>query len=92
MAKSHHKCDGSTEEFTETECNPCDSICGERFPGRLVWKKKCLIIDILRSIVSLGNIGVVGNFSEVASLVKAQLGNSHKQEIALMIPLVEKTS
>ena len=73
---SHHKCDGSTEEFTETECNPYDSICGERFLGRLVLEKNFLIIDILRSIVSLENIGMIGDFSEVASPVKAPLGNS----------------
>jgi hypothetical protein len=66
---SHHKCDGSTEDFTETECNPYDSICGERFPGRFVLKKNFLIIDILRSIVLLRNIEVIGDFSEVASPV-----------------------
>ena len=76
LAMSHHKCDGPTEEFTETECNPCDSVCGERFPGRFVLKKNFLIIDILGSIVSLENIGVIGRFSEVASPVKASLGSS----------------
>ena len=72
---SHHKCDGSTKEFIETECNPHDSICGEKFPCRLVLKKNFSIIDILRSIASLENIGVISHFSEVASPVKALLGN-----------------
>ena len=76
MTKSHHKCDSSTEEFIETACDPYDSVCGEIFPCRLVLKKNFLIMDILRSIVSLENIGVIGPFSEIASPVKAPLGNS----------------
>jgi hypothetical protein len=74
---SHHKCDGSTEELTESKCNSCDSnsICGERFLGRFVLKKNSLMTDIPRSIVSLGTIGVMGNFNEVARLVKVPLGN-----------------
>ena len=59
---SHHKCDGSTEEFIETACSPYDSICGGRFPCRFVLKKNFLIIDILRSIVSLENIWSAGQF------------------------------
>jgi hypothetical protein len=51
---SHHKCDGSTGELTETECNPCNSVNGEGFLGRFVLNKNSLITDILRSIVSLG--------------------------------------
>ena len=50
------------------------------------------MIDILRSIVSLGNIGVIGNLSEVASLVKAPLGKVHIQEVILAVLDVEKDS
>ena len=74
LAMCHHKGDDSTGELTETECYPCDSVNGERFLGRFVFKKNSLMTDILRSTVSLGNIGVIGNLSEVASLVKAPLG------------------
>jgi hypothetical protein len=44
-----------------------------------------LIIDILRSIVSLGITGVIGDFSEVASLVKAPLGKVQIQEVILAV-------
>jgi hypothetical protein len=71
----------------EAECNSCDFVCGGRFPGRFVLKKNSLMTDVLRSIVSLGNIGVMGNFNEVASLVKAPLGNIQTQNVILVIPL-----
>ena len=74
----------------EAECNSCDFVCGGRFPGRFVLKKNSLMTDVLRSIVSLGNIGVMGNFSEVASLVKAPLGNTQKHDVILMIPLDDR--
>jgi hypothetical protein len=89
---SHHKCDGSTGEFTVTECNLCDSVSGERSLGRFVKKKNSLITDALRSIVLPENIGVMGDLSEVASLVKAPLGNSWQQEVVLMIFDVGKDS
>jgi hypothetical protein len=66
---SHHKRDGSTGEFTETECNPCESVNGERFPDRFVLKKNSLITDTLRSIVSPENIGVTHYVSEIANPV-----------------------
>jgi hypothetical protein len=75
-AVSRHIRNDYVGEFMEAKCNPCDSVCGERFPGRFVLKKNFLIIDILGSIVSLENIGVIGRFSEVASPFKASLGSS----------------
>jgi hypothetical protein len=62
-------------KIAEAECSPHDSICGEKFPDRFVLKKNISIIDILRSIASLENFGVISHFSEVASPVKALLGN-----------------
>ena len=75
MAIGRRKYDGSTEGFTETECDFCDPADEERFLGGFVLKKGSLMKDILRSIIALGNIGMKGIFSEVARLVKAPLGN-----------------
>jgi hypothetical protein len=57
----------------EAECNPCGPVSGENFLADIVLKRSFLMLDILRSIVSLGNIGVMGHFSEVAILVLSKL-------------------
>jgi hypothetical protein len=77
LAMSHHKCDGPTEEFTETECSPYDSICGERFPDRFVSKKNSLITDAPQEYSFTGEYwSDPGSFSEIAPLclVKAPPG------------------
>ena len=82
---SHHKCDGSTEEFTEMEYNPYDSICGERFSDRFVLKKSSLMTEYPQEYNFTGNIGMIGHFNEVASPVKAPLGK--KTSLRKTIPL-----
>jgi hypothetical protein len=73
LAMCHHKGDDSTGELTETEYYPCNSVNGERFPGRFVLKKNSLMTDILRSIVLLEKIGVMGYFGEVTIFVLSKL-------------------
>ena len=63
LAVSYHKCDDSVGEFMEAECDPCDPVSGENFLADIVLKMSSLMIDILMSIVSLGNIEVTGHFS-----------------------------
>jgi hypothetical protein len=92
--KGHQKHDGSTEEFIEMACDPYDSVCGEKFPYRLISKKNFSIISILRSIVSLENIGVISHFSEAAPfcLVKAPLGKFMRPDVIPGTPEVGKDS
>jgi hypothetical protein len=73
LAVSYHKCKDSVGEFMEAECNPCDPVSGKNFLADIVFKMSSLIIVILMSIVSLGNIEVMGHFSEVAILVLSKL-------------------
>ena len=63
LAVSYHKCDDSVGEFMEAECDPRDPVSGENFLADIVLTMSFLMIGILRSIVSLGNIVVMGNFS-----------------------------
>jgi hypothetical protein len=42
-------------------CDPYDSVRGEKFPDGLVLRKNFSIMNILRSIVSLENVGVLGS-------------------------------
>jgi hypothetical protein len=63
LAVSYHTCDDSVGKFMEAECDPRDPVSGENFLAEVVSRMSSLMIDILRSIVSLENIEVMGHFS-----------------------------
>jgi hypothetical protein len=63
LAVSYHACDDSVRKSMEAERNPCDPINGENFLAEIVSRISSLMMDILRSMVSLWNIEVMGHFS-----------------------------